>query len=115
MSEEKKSMATHKEYLNYILEQLSELDQISVRQMMGEYIIYYKGKISAYLCDDRLLVKPVAAAKNMILNAKYEPPYEGAKDMILVENTDDKEFLKRLFENMYDSLEEPKKRGAKND
>ncbi len=76
--------------------------------MMGEYIIYYRGKIAAYICDDRLLVKPVAAAERLLPNAPRELPYEGAKPMILVENTDDREFLCRLFNEMYDELPEPK-------
>ena len=106
-------MATKKEYLEFILEQLSELDGISHRQMMGEYIIYHNGKIAAYLCDDRLLVKPVKSAIEMIPNAPFEPPYEGAKEMILVEDVDDREFLKELFEAMYPALSESKKKKVK--
>ena len=103
-------MATNKEYLNFILDQLSELDGITHRQMMGEYIIYYHGKITAYLCDDRLLVKPVASAVKMMPQAKFETPYDGAKEMLLVDNVDDKEFLCSLLEAMYDELPEPKKK-----
>lgn len=103
-------MATKKEYLEFILDQLSELDNISHRQMMGEYIIYHNGKIAAYLCDNRLLVKPVKSAVEMMPEARYEPPYEGAKDMILVEYVDDREFLTELFEKMYPELPEVKKK-----
>ena len=103
-------MATSKEYFEFILEQLSELDGITHRSMMGEYLIYYYGKLAAYLCDDRLLVKPVASAKKLMPDASYEPPYEGAKDMLLVEEVDDREFLKELFEAMYPELPEPKKK-----
>lgn len=103
-------MASSKEYLNFILEQLSSLDDIAHRMMMGEYIIYYKGKIMAYICDDRLLVKPTLSAKALMPSAKYEPPYEGAKDMLLVEEVDDAQFLVDLFEAMYDELPEPKKK-----
>lgn len=103
-------MATKKEYLEFILDQLSELDGISYRQMMGEYIIYHNGKIAAYLCDNRLLVKPVKSAMEMMPNASFESPYEGAKDMILVEDVDDRMFLKELFEAMYPELPEPKKK-----
>lgn len=106
-------MATKKEYLEFILDQLSELDNISYRQMMGEYMIYYNGKLAANLCDDRLLVKPVKSAVEMMPEARYEPPYEGAKDMILVEDVDDREFLKELFEKMYPELPEPKKKAKK--
>lgn len=103
-------MASSKEYLEFILEQLSGLDEITYRTMMGEYIIYYRGKTTAYLCDDRLLVKPVAATKTLMPNAHYEPPYEGAKEMLLVDNVDDKNFLKELFEKMYEELPEPKRK-----
>lgn len=103
-------MATTKDYLSFILEQLSLLDGITQKQMMGEYIIYHHGKIAAYLCDNRLLVKPVKSAVRLMPNAIYEPPYEGAKDMLLVENVDDRELLKTLFEAMYEELPEPKKK-----
>lgn len=103
-------MATTKEYLEFILEQLSALDGITHRMMMGEYIIYHNGKIAAYLCDDRLLVKPVPSAVKLMPGAKYEPPYEGAKDMLLVENIEDGEFLCGLFEAMYEELPVPKKK-----
>ena len=103
-------MATSKEYLAFILDQLSDVEGIAHRQMMGEYIIYMKGKIAAYLCDDRLLVKPVPSAVQLMPNATYEPPYDGAKDMLLVDNVDDRAFLKELFEAMYDDLPNPKKK-----
>ena len=106
-------MATDKAYLEYILDSLSDLDDISHRAMMGEYIIYYRGKIAAYICDDRLLAKNVAAAERLLPNAPRELPYEGAKPMILVENTDDREFLCRLFNEMYDELPAPKAKKRK--
>ncbi len=103
-------MATGKEYLNFILDQLSSLDGISHRQMMGEYMLYYNGKLAAYLCDDRLLVKPTKSALAYIENHIFEPPYDGAKDMLLVENVDDKEYLVRLFDAIYEELPLPKKK-----
>lgn len=103
-------MATSKEYLNYILDQLDGLQEITCRMMMGEYIIYYREKIAAYICDERLLVKPVDSVKRMIPDAPLEPPYTGAKDMVLVENIDNREFLQQLFETMYDELPMPKKK-----
>ncbi len=78
--------------------------------MMGEYIIYYHGKITAYLCDDRLLVKPVASAVKMMPQAVFETPYDGTKEMLLVENVDDRAFLKELLEAMYPELPQPKKK-----
>lgn len=106
-------MATSKEYLNFVLEQLSDLEEISCRSMMGEYIIYYRGKIAAYVCDDRLLVKPTASAISHMPDATFEPPYEGAKDMLLVTNLDDKAFLTELFCAMYDELPMPKPKKTK--
>lgn len=108
-------MATSKEYMNFILEQLSGLTDITHRSMMGEYIIYYRGKIAAYVCDDRFLVKPVEAAKSMMPNAHLEPPYDGAKDMLLVDDVDDREFLTGLFEAMYEELPAPKPKKSKKD
>ncbi len=103
-------MATSKEYLNFILDQLSSLSDISHKQMMGEYMIYYNGRLAAYLCDDRLLVKPTKSALSYIENHIFEPPYEGAKDMLLVENVDDRDYLTELFDAIYDELPMPKKR-----
>ncbi len=102
-------MATSKEYIKFIAEQLDGLEDIFIRSMMGEYIVYYRGKIAAYVCDSRFLVKVVPSAKALLPNAKLEPPYKGAKDMILVEDVEDKEFLTKLFKAMYDELPMPKK------
>ena len=101
-------MATSREYLAFMLDQLSGLDGITHRGMMGEYLLYYRGRIAAYLCDERLLVKPVPAALRLLPGARREPPYEGAKEMLLVENVDDREFLRALFEAMYEELPLPK-------
>ena len=106
-------MASSKEYLDYILEQLSELDEITYRAMMGEYIIYYKGRIAGGICDNRFLVKPVKAAVTLLPDAPFEKPYEGAKEMLLIENIDDREFLAKLFNTMYDELPIPKKKSKK--
>lgn len=103
-------MASSKGYLEFVLEQLSELEEISYRAMMGEYIIYYRGKITAYICDDRLLVKPVESAISLMPEASRELPYEGAKEMLLVEDVDNREFLETLFRAMYDELPTPKKK-----
>ena len=103
-------MASSKNYLDFVLEQLSGLEEIAHRQMMGEYIIYYRGKIAAYICDDRLLVKPIAAARAHMPDAPMETPYEGAKEMLLVENIDSRPFLEKLFRAMYDELPSPKKK-----
>ncbi|WP_294378070.1 TfoX/Sxy family protein [uncultured Clostridium sp.] len=97
-----------KEYLNFILEQLSECKEVTYRAMMGEFIIYYRKRIIGGIYDDRFLVKPVKSAIELMPDACYELPYEGAKKMLLVDNVDNKEFLMNLLENMYDELPEPK-------
>ena len=101
-------MASSKEYLDFILEQLSELDEITYRAMMGEFIIYYRGKIVGGIYDDRLLVKPIKAAISYMPTATYELPYEGAKEMLLVDEVDNREFLTGLFNVMYEELPAPK-------
>ena len=103
-------MSSSKEYLEFITEQLSDLENITYRSMMGEYIIYYKGKIIGGIYDDRLLVKPVKSAVKYMSSVKYELPYKGAKEMLLVDNVDEKEYLTELFNAMYDELPEPKKK-----
>ena len=106
-------MASSKEYLDFILEQVSELDNVSYKAMMGEFIIYYKGKIIGGIYDDRLLVKPVQSAISYMPNAVYEFPYDGAKKMLLVDDVDNNEFLIGLFDAMYDDLPVPKPKKKK--
>ena len=103
-------MASSKEYLDFILEQLSELNDVSYRAMMGEFIIYYRGKIVGGIYDDRFLVKPTKSAVAMMPNADMELPYDGAKEMLLVDDVDNKEFLTELLEAMYLELPAPKKK-----
>ncbi len=103
-------MASSKEYLDFVLEQLAELDDITYKAMMGEYIIYYRGKIVGGIYDDRFLVKPVKVAKDMMPEAELELPYEGTKEMLLVEDVDNKGFLRELLDAMYEELPVPKKK-----
>ena len=103
-------MASGREYLDFILEQLSGLENITWRAMMGEYIIYYRGKIIGGIYDDRFLVKPTKSALAMMPDASREIPYEGAKEMLLVDNVDNREFLTALLTAMYDELPAPKKK-----
>ena len=105
-------MASSKEYLEFILDQLSELEEITYRTMMGEFIIYYHEKVVGGIYDDRLLVKPVKSAISFIPTASYELPYEGAKEMLLVDEVENKEILTGLFNAMYEELPatKPKRR-----
>jgi len=104
------SMSSSKDYLEYILDQLSGLDDISYCAMMGEYIIYYRGKVVGGIYDDRFLVKPTKSAKAMMPEADLEVPYEGAKEMLLVDNVENRDFLRNLLEAMYDELPAAKKK-----
>lgn len=97
-------MPSDKEYLNYILDQLPQTGEVTYRPMMGEYIIYYRGKIVGGIYDDRFLLKPLHSAKELMPEAAEEKPYEGAKTMLLADNTDDREFLEILLKNMYEEL-----------
>jgi TfoX/Sxy family transcriptional regulator of competence genes len=110
MIESRCTIASSKDYLTFVLEQLSDLDSISYRAMMGEYILYYRDKIVGGIYDDRLLVKPVSSAIFLMPTATYELPYEGAKEMLLVDDVDSREFLCNLFLSMYDELPAPKKK-----
>ena len=102
-------MSTSKEYLSFILEQLSSLEEISCRMMMGEYLIYYRGKVAAYLCDGRFWVKPVPSALKMLPDAEYDAIYEGGRKKLLrVDDVDNRELLTNLFTAMYDELPEAK-------
>ena len=103
-------MASNKEYLEFILEQLSDLEEISYRAMMGDYIIYYRGKVVGGIYDDRFLVKPTKSAISMMPNADMELPYDGAKEMLLVGDVENKELLRELIEAMYEELPAPKKK-----
>ncbi len=100
-------MASSKEYIEFVLDQCNGL---STRAMMGEYVLYYGGRVVGGVYDNRLLVKPTKSALALLPNAPRELPYEGAKKMLLVENLEDRDFLSRLFEAMYEELPEPKKK-----
>ena len=102
-------MASSKEYLDYILEQLSETEGVTHRAMMGEFILYYRGRVIGGIYDDRFLVKPTKSAVAMMPDAPRELPYEGAKEMLLVDNPEDRAFLRELLSAMYDELPAPKK------
>ena len=102
-------MSSSKQCFEFISEQLSGLEEIKYRSMMGEYIIYYRGKIVGGIYDNRFLVKPVTAAVSLMSDALYEKPYDGAKEMLLVDNVESKEFLSKLINAMYDELPAGKK------
>lgn len=106
-------MASGKEYLNFILDQLSGLDDIAYKPMMGEFILYYRGKTVGGIYNDRFLVKPTKSAVDFMPVARYESPYEGAKPMLLVDEVDNREFLAGLLEAMFNELPAPKARKGK--
>ena len=103
-------MASTKGYLAFILEQLSEAEGVTWRAMMGEYILYCRGKVIGGIYDDRFLVKPTPSALAMMPDAARELPYEGAKEMLLVDQVEDRAFLRALVEALAQELPAPKKR-----
>ena len=103
-------MASSREYLDFILEQLSGLENVTWKAMMGEYVLYYRGKVFGGVYDDRFLVKPTKSAVAMMPDAAPELPYEGGKEMLLVDNVENRAFLRELIEAMYDELPGGKKR-----
>lgn len=106
-------MASTNAYLQFLLEQLSGLKEIRHRAMMGEYILYYKEKVFGGIYDNRFLVKPVPAAIRLMPFAQREIPHPGAKEMLLVDQVDDPEFLRILIESMYNDLPDSGKKGKK--
>ncbi len=103
-------MPSTKEYLDFILDQLSGLDNIRYKAMMGEYIIYYNDRITGGIYDNRFLVKPTKATERLMPHAPREFPYQGAKEMLLIEDPEDRDFLKRLFNEMLPELPAPRKK-----
>jgi len=112
-ADKRHSMASTKEYLDFIMEQLSETEGIAYRKMMGEYVIYYRDKVVGGIYDNRFLVKPVGAALSMMPDADMVVPYEGAKPMVLVDNVDNRDFLRNLMEAMCGELPELRQRNRK--
>ena len=106
-------MTSTKGYLEFILEQLSGLDGIEYRPMMGEYLLYYRGKLFGGIYDDRLLIKPVPSVRKSMPEARMEVPYEGARELVLAENVDNREFLCQLIEEMWEELPSPKRKRTK--
>ncbi len=102
-------MASSNEYLEFIMDQLSGLEDISYRAMMGEFILYYRGKVIGGIYDDRFLVKPTKSARSLMPEAPLQLPYAGAKEMLLVDNVENREFLQDLLKVMYDELPTPKR------
>ena len=104
-------MASSKEVLSYILDQLSSVPGITHRGMMGEYLLYLHGKLAGGIYDDRLMVKPVPAARALLPEAPEELPYPGSKSPLLrVDCVDDRKRLSALFLAMEPELPAPKPR-----
>ena len=101
-------MASSEAYLAYVLEQCPE--EVTHRAMMGEYVLYYRETVIGGIYDNRVLVKPTPSAVLLLPDAPRELPYEGAKEMLLLDRLDDRAFLQTLLDRMYDELPFPKKR-----
>lgn len=98
-------MASTEEFISFVSEQC---DGLSVRAMMGDYVLYYRGKVVGGIYDNRLLIKPTPSANALMPDAVRQLPYDGAKEMLLVENIEDKEFMQKLFDALYAELPERK-------
>jgi TfoX/Sxy family transcriptional regulator of competence genes len=103
-------MASSKEYMEFIMEQLSSLEDIQSLFMMGEYVVYYRDKVVGGIFDNRFLIKPVPSAVRMMPNAQLAIPYDGAKSMLMVDNLENSDFLRDLFETIYNELPQTKRR-----
>lgn len=106
-------MATTKDFLNYFSECTDAVGGVSVRAMMGEYALYYNSKVVGVICNNRVLVKDVPAARSLMPDARLELPYDGAKLMLYLEDFENAGFVKRLFGDLYACLPEPKKKAKK--
>lgn len=107
-------MASGKDYLDFVLEQLSELSDITYKPMMGEYILCYRGKVFGGIYDDRFLVKLTKSARKLMPEAPLALPYDGAKEMLLVEEIENRELMGALLNAMVDELPAPKKKNGSN-
>lgn len=105
-------MASTDEYLEYVRDLLGELDDVAHRKMMGEYVIYYRGKVVGGIYDDRFLLKITPTSERLLAGAPRVTPYRGAKDMLLVE-TEDREVLRDVISSMWEELPAVKKRAKK--
>lgn len=106
-------MATSKDFLNYFSELIKPLGSVTFRPMMGEYLMYYNGKLIGDICDNKIFIKPVDAAKILMPEADMQPPYKGAKEMLILDNFEDVDFVEKLFKEIYPQLTEPKKKKSK--
>ncbi len=106
-------MASSKDYLDFVLDQLSGVESVTTRPMMGEYVLYCEGKVVGGVYDDRLLLKPTPGALRLMkeagLEERWELPYEGAKELLLVD-VDRRELLEKLVRAIADELPAPKKK-----
>lgn len=107
-------MATTKEFHDYILENLQKVGLVTTRKMMGEYCVYFQGKMIGDICDNCLFLKPTASTLRLLPDAERAYPYEGSKTlMVVVEDVEDTALMKKVLEGMYGELPEPTKKKVK--
>lgn len=107
-------MATSKEFHDYIVENLRRVGEVSTRKMMGEYCVYYQGKMIGDICDNCLFLKPTESVLRLLPEADRAYPYEGSKTlMAVVEDVEDVELMSKVLNEMYKELPEPKKKSKK--
>ena len=107
-------MATSKEFCDYVLENLRRIGEVSARKMMGEYLVYYRGKLIGDICDNCLFLKPTESVLRLMPDAERDYPYEGSKtQMVVVDDVENMERMAELLNAMYEELPEPKKKTKK--
>ena len=102
-------MASSKEYLEYVLDLLSGLDDIRYRYMMSEYVIYYRDKVFGGVYDDRFLIKPTKTVLERFPDAEFASPYPGGREMVVLD-TEDRTFIKQLVMDMTEEIPAPKEK-----
>ena len=104
-------MATTQEFHDYVMENLRKVGDVSTRKMMGEYCVYYKGKLIGDICDNCLFLKPTESVLRLMPDADRGYPYEGSKTlMVVVDAIENAELMEEVLNEMYKELPEPKKK-----
>lgn len=108
-------MSSTQDTVDYILDQLAEIESTRARKMFGEYAIYVDDKVCALVCDDQLFVKPTKAGKAFLGETNEQPPYPSAKPSYLIdgEHWEDSEWLTHLFRITAEELPRPKPKKKK--
>ncbi len=106
-------MASSKDFLDFVLDQINHAGEISAKMMFGEYGVYSDGKLFGLVCDNQLFIKPTEGGRKFIGDVVEAPPYEGAKLSFLIENLENSDWLSELVRITVKELPEPKPKKKK--